>query len=35
MVFGLIFPGYTTKLVEQSEVKNHMANTSFNHEQSQ
>ena len=35
IVFGSIFTGYTTKLVEQIEVKNPMTNTSFNHEQSQ
>ena len=32
-VFGSIFTGYTTKLVEQTEVKNPMTNTSFNQEQ--
>ena len=33
IVFGSIFTGYTTKLVEQTEVKNPMTNTSFNQEQ--
>ncbi|HEY6658168.1 MAG TPA: hypothetical protein VIZ62_06555 [Nitrososphaeraceae archaeon] len=34
IVFGSFFTGYTTKLVEQTEVKNAMTNTSFNQEQS-
>jgi len=34
IVFGSFFTGYTTKLVEQTEVKNPMTNTSFNQEQS-
>ena len=34
IVSGKIFTGYTTKLVEQTLVKNPMTNTSFNQEQS-
>jgi hypothetical protein len=34
IVFGSFFSGYTRKLVEQTEVKNGMTNTSFNQEQS-